>query len=166
MHPDVGLTIQREIDTYSVGGEGGLDILIGGVDSKGAHIYVVGNPGISAPFDSIGYTAIGSGLSHSMATFIAKDYQDALSLNEALLIAYEAKKISEKAPGVGTRITNIAIINQNGITRFDDNDVNELDKVYENIKSSERELSVSKDWAGELNELIKKLEDKRGKKYG
>ena len=105
-----------------MGGEEGLIVLIGGVDSR-AHLHVVGNPGSSVCFDSIGYSAIGSGMPHALITFISKGYYDVLPLNEALLIAYEAKKISEKAPGVG-RITYINIISsKKGIIEFKENDV-------------------------------------------
>jgi len=163
LHPDVSLSVQRQIDTYSIGGEEGVTILVGGVDTKGAHIHVVGNPGISVSFDAIGYNAIGSGTPHALATFISREYHHLLPLNEALLIAYEAKKISEKAPGVGDKITNICVIDE-GILQFDEDDVKELDRVYYEKKKSETEFTKTKDWANELKNLFKGLREKRRKK--
>jgi 20S proteasome alpha/beta subunit len=108
------LTIQSQLDSYDYG----LEILIGGVDSEVAHIYSIDAPGTSKCFDAIGFHAIGSGLPHAINTFIAKDYNQSFPLREALLIIYEAKKISEKAPGVGENITDISVISNKRIINF------------------------------------------------
>jgi hypothetical protein len=150
MIPDVAMTIQGEIDTY----DSGLDLLIAGKDSKGAHIYQISNPGISVPFDAIGYEAIGSGLPHAMTTFIANSYHSSMPLERALLIAYEAKKVSEKAPGVGSQITNISIINDKGHYDMTDDQVRRLESIYR-IKLENQDASAN--WAqleGELKRLI------------
>lgn len=155
MIPDVAMTIQSEIDGYDWGGSG-LDLLIGGMDSKGAHIHQLSNPGSSLPFDAIGYQAIGSGLPHAMTTFIANNYHSSMSLERALLIAYEAKKVSEKAPGVGSQITNISIISDKGHKDMTEEHVTRLEEVYK-LKLKNQEASAN--WA-ELEGELKKLLDK------
>jgi hypothetical protein len=149
MQPEVALTIQSEIDKF----DSGLDLLVAGIDSKGAHIHQVSNPGVSLPFDAIGYNAIGSGLPHAMTTLITNNYHPSMSLERALLIVYEAKKVSEKAPGVGSRITNISIISDKGIKNMADDAVAELDKVYR-MKLENQEASAN--WE-KLEEELKKL---------
>lgn len=145
--PDLALTTQSQIDNYDYG----LEILVGGVDSNVAHIYGIYDPGTSKCFDAIGFHAIGSGLPHAINTFIAKDYTQSATLKEALLIIYEAKKLSEKAPGVGSNITDISVISNKGIINFPRSDVSELDKIYRKQRSGEE------NWANEIDSLLKKL---------
>jgi 20S proteasome alpha/beta subunit len=150
MVPDVAMAIQGEIDTY----DSGLDLLVAGKDSKGAHIHQIINPGISIPFDAIGYQAIGSGLPHAMTTFIANNYHSSMPLEKALLIAYEAKKVSEKAPGVGSQITNISIINDKGHSDMTDEQVARLESIYQ---SKLKNQDASANWPqleGEIKKLI------------
>ena len=42
-----------------------IELLLAGVDSTGAHLYEISDPGIRTCFDSIGYVAVGSGLPHA-----------------------------------------------------------------------------------------------------
>ena len=147
---EVALTIQNEIDTYGFG----LNILVGGIDDKGAHIYSVLDPGTSLAFDSIGFHAIGSGYPHAITTLIANDYTQQIELPKALLIIYEAKKIAERAPGVGSKITNLAIVNDTKIKFFTAGEIQELDDVYNRKLKSEEEWSKEKNWEKELEKLI------------
>lgn len=148
---EVALTIQNAIDKYRYG----LNILVGGVDARGAHIYGILDPGTSVAFDSIGYHAIGSGYPHAVTTLIANDYHQKIPLPKALLIAYEAKKIAERAPGVGSKITNVAIVNKKKVKLFSPNEILELDEVHNKKAKAEEEWRQEKDWEKELEKLIK-----------
>ncbi|MGB9960041.1 MAG: hypothetical protein ACPLKQ_05935 [Candidatus Bathyarchaeales archaeon] len=148
---EVALTIQSEIDNYAYG----LEVLVGGVDVKGAHIQLITDPGTSVSFDSIGYHAIGSGYPHAVTSLIANDYHQQFPLPKALMTAYQAKKIAERAPGVGSKITNLAIITQKGVRFFTPEEVFELDKIYMR-KLSEEESSVVKTWEKEVEDLLRK----------
>lgn len=149
---EIALTIQSEIDSY----EYGLEILIGGIDEAGAHIHLVDDPGTSVAFDSIGYHAIGSGYPHAVTTLIANDYHQQFSLPKALLITYQAKKIAERAPGVGSKITNMAIITKRGVRFFTPEEVLKLDEIYERKMRAEAELSVERTFDKEVEELLRK----------
>jgi 20S proteasome alpha/beta subunit len=147
--PEIAMTIQRQIDRFDYG----LDVLLGGVDTR-AHIHGIENPGTSAPYDSIGYSAIGSGYPHATTTFIANEYHEDFPLHSALLVAYEAKKISEKAPGVGANMTNMCVIAKNGVKMLSDNDIRKIDQVYKSRIEEQKKLNTAKDWAKELSGVL------------
>ena len=144
---DVALTIQSQIDNY----EYGLAILVGGISENIAHIYGISDPGTSKCFDAIGFHAIGSGLPHAINTLIARGCHQDISIEEGLLIVYEAKKMAEKAPGVGTTITDICIMNSRGITDFPRDKISELHKTYEAWVRKEP------NWASTFEALLKQM---------
>ena len=94
-----------------------VELLIVGVDSSGAHLYQIADPGIAVCFDSIGYAAIGSGLPHAEGFLTEADYSQEISLLRGSWLAYVAKRRSERAPGVGSSFTDILVI-QDDETRF------------------------------------------------
>jgi len=148
MMPDVALMVQNDIDSYGIE----LEVLVAGVDATGAHIHYVADPGTSMTWDSIGYHAVGSGSPHALTTLIANDYNQGIPLNKALLITYEAKKIAERAPGVGSN-TNVAIINTKGVNMFDSNEIQTLNAVYAKKAEAELALKQGTDWENGLDEL-------------
>jgi len=147
LHPDVVVMIQSQIDGYDYG----LGILVAGISEGTAHIYGITDPGTSKCYDAIGFHAIGSGLPHAINTLIARGCNQGISLGEALLIVYEAKKMAEKAPGVGTSITDICVMNSKGVTEFPRDKLSELHKTYEGWVRKEP------DWASELDALLKQM---------
>lgn len=142
---DVALSIQSQIDRYDYG----LQILVCGISENKAHIYGISDPGTSKCFDAIGFHAIGSGLPHAVNTIIARGCCQAIALKETILIVYEAKKMAEKAPGVGSNITDICIMNIQGVFEFPRERVGDLDKIYKKWVVKEAT------WASELDELLK-----------
>jgi 20S proteasome alpha/beta subunit len=150
---EVALSIQNDIDTY----EYGLDVLVGGVDSKGAHIFSVSDPGTSVAFDAIGYNAIGSGETHAITTLIANEYHEQFRLPEALLMAYQAKKIAERAPGVGSKITTIAVVTNKKVRFLTAEETRDLDVVYAKRLEAEEKWKREHDWGEELKKLVKGL---------
>lgn len=145
--PDIALTIQNQIDRY----EYGLEILVAGISAEVAHIYGISDPGTSKCFDAIGFHAIGSGLPHAVNILIARGCYQGSDLKEALLIVYEAKKMAEKAPGVGANITDICIMNRGGTIGFPRNKLGELHEIYE--RWGRREPN----WASDLDALLKEI---------
>lgn len=96
----------------SSGRYAGLDaeVIVTGVDETGAHIYVVRDPGMAQCYDALGFAAIGSGAEYASATFM--EYQYAPSTSDwryTILLAYQAKRSAEVAPGVGN-MTDINIV--------------------------------------------------------
>lgn len=110
-----------------------LELLIAGVDSAGGHVYYVHDPGVAECFDAVAFCAIGSGERHAELSFIRSGYSSNISLNRAVFLAYQAKRDSEVAPGVGARYTDIAIINEQDIRFVHEDTLKELSGAYERL---------------------------------
>ena len=126
LSPQIAIPIDNKIVEYDLG----VDIVLGGKDDEGAHIYLIANPGIARCFNGMGYVAVGSGMPHSLHSFITNNYNPDISFKEALFLAYEAKRLAERAPGVGKK-TDIWIINENGIKDVSPIVLKELEEIYE-----------------------------------
>lgn len=121
-----------------------IEVLIVGVDSSGAHLYHISDPGVATCFDSIGYAAIGSGLPHAEGFLTEADYSPRISLNRAIWLAYVAKRRSERAPGVGSTFTDLLIIERDSGVRFlDEATISKLASVYEQYTGELRQVTDS-----------------------
>ena len=108
-----------------------VDLLVVGVDPSGAHLYEISDPGTAECFDSIGYAVIGSGQPHAEGFLTEADYSPEVSLNRGIWLAYVAKRRSERAPGVGSRFTDILVIGPDDKTRFLNRaNMEQLDTIY------------------------------------
>ncbi len=144
----------------------GVQLLIAGVDTSGAHLYQISDPGIAECFDSIGYAAIGSGLPHAEGFLTEADYSSQISLLQGIWLAYVAKRRSERAPGVGSIFTDILVIQGNDRdTGF--LDTTALENLY--IGYSDRLAEVSEAMAQaisvveqEINQSFQKTESAEG----
>lgn len=125
MNPELVQLLDREVENYRFM----LEILIGGIDKR-AHLYVVFPPGRVESFDRVGYVSIGSGSPHAETTFILNNYTPSFSLSDALYVIYEAKRVAERAPGVGKEATDIVIITKEGKKEVPDELKEELERVY------------------------------------
>jgi len=150
LNPDLVRRLDIDLSEYRFD----LEILIGGVDKKG-HLYVVFPPGRVEPFERIGYVSIGSGASHAEYTFILNGYTLKATLYDALYTLYKAKKIAERATGVGAS-TDIEIATEKGSLSVSDNIKEELESTYE----SELKIVADKEQLlQKLKETIKKFRE-------
>jgi len=124
--PEVAMQIDEHLATWDYG----LEVLIAGVDSDGAHIYAVYNPGTAECFDSLGYHSIGSGESHAAFILIDSKHSHKCSLQETIWAVYQAKKNAESAPGVG-QSDDFAIISPDGIIYLEKTTLDRLKELYE-----------------------------------
>lgn len=122
---NVVLRLDRGLEEYKLD----LHVLLVGVDSVGAHIYYVFNPGTSQTFSALGFESLGTGERYAESTFVANRYNPMLPMNKALFIAYEAKKQAEGASGVG-KTTDIAIVDEKGIHFVSPQGMEKLDNAY------------------------------------
>lgn len=144
--PQIAIPLDSKIEDYKLD----LNILISGLDTKGAHIFEIANPGVSRCFDSIGYSAIGSGYPHAIQSFISNNYNGSKSLDMALFLTYEAKKRAENAPGVGTN-TEMWLIRDEGVIKLNEQVINNLDKIYK--LKIQKEKIISEEMKEELSKL-------------
>lgn len=125
----------------------GLDVIVAGIDQSGADIAQVTHPGTTFNLNKLGYGAIGSGGIHAITKLYLDAQTKQRSTAETLYSVYQAKRASERAPGVG-RTTDIGIIdNINGYAICDAETMAELERLVE------AEPKVPRD----LHELDKKL---------
>jgi hypothetical protein len=122
---ETAICIEEALATF----EYQLEILVAGMDSEGAHIYFVGDPGSSECFDGIGYHAIGSGQPLAISSLIESGYSDTMGLQETMWAVYEAKKRAENAPGVG-KAADFGIIQADQIIPFDQTALAKLEELY------------------------------------
>jgi 20S proteasome alpha/beta subunit len=143
--PNIVEDIQDEIDEYDLG----VELLIGGIDYLGGHLYIVGNPGIFASFDPLGYAAIGSGRPHALSTFMIDEYDTDCSIAKAMLTTYKAKRVSEKTPGVGYKHTDMFVITDGGCHIQDESMIGFLEEQYT-----------------EMTQRVKQFEEEYEQQYG
>ncbi len=143
IHADITMKIQYEIDSYDYG----LSIIVAGISGGKARIYYILDPGTSQCYDSIGFHTIGSGSPHAINTLTARGCHQALSLEEVLMIVYEAKTMAERAPGVG-KITNLTIIKDNKVKDLSDDEIDKLPEIYE------KWLRKEENWKNEIKSTI------------
>jgi len=134
-----------------------LWVLIGGVDDHGGHLWNIENPGTKACLDSIGFLAIGSGQDHAYSTFITNQFSPSMDLSHGLAITFEAKKRSEKATGVG-ELTDILIIYRDGYKRLSDDEIKQLNEIYD------LRIEGEKNAIKEIDRLIDQLDILPGNK--
>lgn len=126
---DAAMIIDEQLATYDYE----LEVLVAGVDSDGAHIYQIVNPGTAECFDSIGYHAIGSGEPHATFSLIEDGYSShSATLQEAMWGVFQAKKRAERAPGVG-QAGDFAIIEQGRFARFPEGALSKLQELYNEL---------------------------------
>jgi hypothetical protein len=130
LNPDLVLGLTRAYQDIELE----VEIIVAGVDSSGAHIYSIEDPGIANCCDALGFMAIGSGLPHAVSFITEANYSASISLNEALWLTYEAKRRGERAPGVGSRFTDVAIIDEIGIFHLDRAAMKQLEDIHQTYK--------------------------------
>jgi len=132
LHEGLVFDLNARIENFEIG----LTLLLAGVDEKG-HVIVIGDPGISMSWDTVGHAFSGMGNRHADSVFAWYRYTQRFSLNEALYVSFEAKKRAEAAGGVG-RATDIYVIDGKGICKVDDSSVKELDEIYGERQNPEK----------------------------
>jgi len=148
LNNEISQRIQFQIEDYDYG----LEILIAGIEEGEAHIHEIFDPGTSKCFDAIGFHAIGSGVPHALNSLIARGCHQSISTEECFLEIFEAKKMAEKAPGVGSTLTNICFLSPNkGIVGFPKEKYDELEQIFG------KWFKGDSDWNSEVNSLLKDI---------
>ena len=132
-----------------------VEALITGIDSTGAHIYVVTNTEVACR-DAAGFAAIGAGCWHANSQFMFAGHTRFSPLPESLLLTYAAKRRAEVAPGVGVGTDMFTIGPQLGSYRqIEEGIINELANIYKRTRSrASRSLKISN---REVNQYVEEL---------
>ncbi len=109
-HQDLNQAIIREIDDQLMQYDINAEFIVVGYDDDGiCHLFTVNHPGVAMSNDPLGYSCVGSGAPHAMYYLIDSEYSKNWPVGDVKNLALEAKRVSEKAPGVGEK-TVIKII--------------------------------------------------------
>jgi 20S proteasome alpha/beta subunit len=83
--------------------------IIAGIDTTGAHIFRIHDPGVATCFDTPFFAAIGIGENHASSQFMLAKFEKRWTLEKTLFLTYSAKTLAEAAAGVGKQ-TDMVII--------------------------------------------------------
>jgi 20S proteasome alpha/beta subunit len=132
LNPNIVAMIDNQMTQFNLG----VELLLAGLDPTGAHIYSIVNPGPPEfAHDVIGYAAIGSGTIHALQSLIGFGHCATAGYHETVFRAYAAKRRAEVAPGVG-RDTDMAVISDAGIHRLTEEELGQLQEMYEAFEAS------------------------------
>jgi len=124
LHDVIIQDLSENIEKYSLG----VHFVLGGKDEK-AHLYQIGTPGTYRSFDELGFCCVGSGDRHAEPVFAFYGFSPKMSVQNALSIAFEAKKRAEMAGGVGREL-DAWIIEKTGIFKISDKTIKELEEHH------------------------------------
>lgn len=83
-------------------------------------------------FYSIGFHVIGTGVPHAINALVSRGCNQETTLEEAILMVYEAKKMAERAPGVGSNITDMCLLTIENIYQFSRDMIDDkIGSIYE-----------------------------------
>ena len=120
----------------------GVEVIIAGVDSSGAHLYKVCGPSVSC-LDGLGFASIGMGAWHAESQLMLARYTSQASFAQAFLATYSAKRHAEVAPGVGRGTDMFAIGPSPGtLVPVHDDALRRVDEIYEWTRESENRIGV------------------------
>lgn len=147
LNEDMNFRIGKQIAEYDLG----VELILGGVDHK-AHLYRISEPGTFKSFDELGFCTVGSGNRHAAPVFAFYGFKPTMSASDALQIAYEAKKRSEMAGGVGNE-TDVWIITKEGGYEITQEAIQAVDRFR-------KERSVPTQFRSEFEIKTRKIECK------
>lgn len=124
LHDHTVISLNEEISKYMLG----LSLMLAGVDSEG-HLIRIGDPGTYRSYDNLSFCCMGMGDRHADNVFAWYRYSKAFRLNDALYVAFEAKKRAEMAGGVG-QATDVLIIDNKGIKQVNAETIATLEEIY------------------------------------
>ncbi len=143
MLPQIVGALDNHLATYNYG----TDFLIAGVDDSGAHLYHLTHPGgIAQNFQTIGFTAIGTGSLHAVQSLIGFGHTPARGIDETIFSVYASKRRAEVAPGVG-RDTDLMVVDQAGRRTLSNTALDQLEALYQEYQrpvSDELKKKVAK----------------------
>lgn len=122
-------------------------LLVGYIDSV-AQITHIEESGI-VEFRSMNFHAIGSGQVQAINTLLFQKHSKTSPLIPAIYNVYKAKKNAEVSGGVGKE-TELLILNEDGIKKLSNDNINRLDKIYkEELEYGKNHIELSNMIIGE-----------------
>jgi hypothetical protein len=123
-HPGFVQDMTEKIQKYDLS----VCFILGGVDQVG-HLYRIEDPGTYRSYDALGFCCVGIGNRHADPVFAFYGFSPSISVENALQIAFEAKKRAEMAGGVG-RETDAWLIDKDGIFVIENETIGKLGEIH------------------------------------
>jgi 20S proteasome alpha/beta subunit len=105
------------------------DAIITGIDSTGAHIFRIHDPGVATCLDTAFFGAIGIGEPHASSQFMLAKFEKRWPVEKTLYLTYSAKTLAEAAAGVGKQTDMCIIRPGHPIYPLTKDDLAELDSL-------------------------------------
>ena len=153
-------SLKENIINYRMGN---ISTIITGIDSAGPHIYTLRNSAITCN-DWLGFSVIGVGANHAASHFMLSGHTRNNIGSRTLLIAHQAKRKAEVAPGVGKGTDMFLIGPQLGTFNWVKKDwIAELDRIYSaGVKRVENSAKKSEAEVSEfIEEQAKKMKSEK-----
>jgi 20S proteasome alpha/beta subunit len=145
MPPTTYGTIDAQFSLFDLG----VELLIAGFDrDQFASVLTVKNPGMCVDHSKLGFWCIGSGATLAQTSMFARNYSLRWSVEKAAYSVYEAKKIAERATGVGPE-TDIIVIRRSKMGGLSQDAKKMLEEIYQELQPKE----FSPDHWGKLSAL-------------
>jgi 20S proteasome alpha/beta subunit len=135
-----------------------IEALVIGMDRNQAEIWGVDYQGTIRCYDDVGFNAIGIGAGHASLSLMQIGYTNTWRFADALAATYNAKKVSETAPGVGTN-TDIHLIGRHGWAPLWETAFTAVERIYKEFLEKQAKLRLDS-----IQELSKYLFSKEGEK--
>ena len=135
------------------------EAIVLGRDSNGAHLYLIDQKHRVLSRTHEGYAAIGSGSRHVDAHMMFNQHSPSQRLPHALFRIYQAKKIAEVAPGVGSA-TDLFFVGPALISSFDESSINLLDVWHKACEDATDK--VDKEQTSSFSKVISILWNQQG----
>ena len=143
-------SIEKELRDY----EHDLDIILGGVDGKGAQIYLITDPGTGSSFTEIGFCCMGSGMRHADPIFAFYEYRPSMTVEEVLYISFVAKKRAEMAGCVGKQ-TDAWVVSDNGCQKVKNDTLKKYDAYLQSVNLADFHTGIEIEYDGSEPDLNK-----------
>jgi hypothetical protein len=128
------------------------DAIIAGIDSTGAHIFRIHDPGVATCLDTAFFGAIGIGEPHASSQFMLAKFEKRWPIEKALFLTYSAKTLAEAAAGVGKQTDMVVIRPGHQIYALTKEDLAHLDNLLST--SSAKSEAAHQEAYGVIREYI------------
>ncbi len=147
MPSDLAMMLDNQIQAFQLG----ASLIVAGVDSSGAHIHSIDDPGTSQCYDRLGYHAIGSGHRHAILSLVTLQHNTMVDVARAIFNVYFAKRQSEIAPGVGVG-TDMIVITKEKMTTVDSTMLQALSDQFDQRTSTQPDLKMVESQAASVSQ--------------
>jgi 20S proteasome alpha/beta subunit len=128
------------------------DAIITGIDSSGAHIFRIHDPGVATCLDTAFFGAIGIGEPHASSQFMLAKFEKRWPVEKTLFLTYSAKTLAEAAAGVGKQTDMVVIRPGNQIYALTKEDLDKLDSLL--ATASDKSEAARQEAYAEIREYI------------